>query len=69
MSPVTIENGRKRVIRSMRRDWRSCEILIRDHHEGYISWPEFERNQQLIADNANGKRFLAPGVASAAVAA
>ncbi len=58
---VTIENGRKRVIRSMRRDWRSWEILIRDHHEGYISWPEFERNQQLIADNANGKRFLSRG--------
>ena len=58
---VTIENGRKRVIRSMQRDWRSWEILIRDHHEGYISWAEFERNQQLIADNANGKRFLSRG--------
>ncbi len=58
---VTIENGRKRVIRSMQRDWRSWEVLIRDHHEGYISWAEFERNQQLIADNANGKRFLSRG--------
>ena len=58
---VTIENGRKRVIRSMQRDWRSWEILIRDHHEGYISWAEFERNQQLIADNANGKRFMSRG--------
>jgi hypothetical protein len=35
--------------------------LIRDHHEGYISWAEFERNQQLIADNANGKRFMSRG--------
>jgi hypothetical protein len=42
---VTIENGRKRVIRSMQRDWRSWEVLIRDHHQGYISWAEFERNQ------------------------
>src|SRR5205085_11168767 len=58
---VTIENGRKRVVRSMQRDWRSWEVLIRDHHEGYISWAEFERNQQLIADNANGKRFLSRG--------
>ena len=58
---VTIENGRKRVIRSMQRDWRSWEVLIRDHHEGYICWAEFERNQQLIADNANGKRFLSRG--------
>jgi len=58
---VTIENGRKRVVRSMQRDWRSFEVLIRDHHEGYISWAEFERNQQLIADNANGKRFMSRG--------
>jgi len=58
---VTIENGRKRVIRSMQRDWRSWEVLIRDHHEGYISWAEFERNQKLVADNANGKRFLGRG--------
>ena len=58
---VTIENGRKRVIRSMQRDWRSWEVLIRDHHEGYISWAEFERNQKLAADNANGKRFLGRG--------
>ncbi len=58
---VTIENGRKRVVRSMQRDWRSWEVLIRDHHEGYISWAEFERNQQLIADNSNGKRFMSRG--------
>ena len=35
--------------------------MIRDHHEGYISWAEFERNQELIADNANGKRFMSRG--------
>ena len=58
---VTIENGRKRIVRSMQRDWRSWAVLIRDHHEGYISWAEFERNQQLIADNANGKRFMSRG--------
>jgi hypothetical protein len=58
---VTIENGRKRVIRTMQRDWRSWEILIPDRHEGYIAWAEFERNQRLIADNANGKRFMSRG--------
>jgi excisionase family DNA binding protein len=58
---VTIENGRKRVVRSMQRERRSWEVLICDHHEGYISWAEFERNQQLIADNANGKRFMSRG--------
>ena len=58
---ATIENGRKRVIRSMQRDWRSWEVLIPDHHEGYITWTEFERNQRLIADNVNGKRFMSRG--------
>ena len=35
--------------------------MIRDHHEGYISWAEFENNQRLIADNANGKSFMSRG--------
>jgi hypothetical protein len=42
----------------MQRNRGSWEVLICDHHEGYIRWAEFERNQQLTADNANGKRFM-----------
>ena len=61
-SRATIEGGRKRVVRDcVRRDWRDWEVLIRDHHEAYISWAEFERNQHLIADNANGKSYLGRG--------
>ncbi|MER9235363.1 recombinase family protein [Mesorhizobium sp. M0622] len=49
-----MEDGRKRVVRdSIRRNWKDWEVLIRDHHEAYISWEEFERNQHLIANNAN----------------
>jgi len=58
---VTIAAGRKRVVRSIRRDWKEWEVLLRDRHEGYISWAEFERNQHLIADNANGKSYLGRG--------
>ena len=58
---VVIENGRKHVLRNMQRDWRSWSVLIPDHHESYISWTDFERNQTLIADNANGKRFMSRG--------
>ncbi|MDF2782137.1 MAG: hypothetical protein K0S96_1941, partial [Geminicoccaceae bacterium] len=25
-------------------------ILLRDHHEGYISWEQFEENQRLILE-------------------
>jgi hypothetical protein len=31
------------------------EVLLKDHHEGYIGWTEFERNQALLAANAYGK--------------
>lgn len=37
---VVIENGRKRIIRSMQRDWRCWSVLIQDHHEGYIPWAD-----------------------------
>ena len=60
-SRVTIEAGRKKVVRGYRRDRNSWEVLILDHHEGYISWAEFERNQRLISDNANGQSFVSRG--------
>jgi DNA invertase Pin-like site-specific DNA recombinase len=60
-SRVTIEGGRKRIVRGFRKDRNEWEALILDHHEGYISWAEFERNQRLIADNANGKSFMSRG--------
>lgn len=58
---VTIVAGRKRVTRSLSRNWREWGVLIKDHHEGYIGWDAFERNQRLIADNANGKSFMGRG--------
>src|SRR3954465_7893307 len=60
-SRVTVRDGRKRVTSGCRRARADWEVLIPEHHEGYISWAEFERNQQLIADNANSKGFMARG--------
>ena len=54
-SRVTVENGRKRVRRGLRRERADWDVLIRDHHEGYVAWEEYERNQRLIADNANSQ--------------
>ena len=31
------------------------EVLLKDHHEGYIEWAEYERNQRLLAANTYGK--------------
>jgi len=60
-SRVTVENGRKRVSRGHRRDQEEWDVLIVDHHEGYVPWAEFERNQRLIADNANCRGLMARG--------
>lgn len=60
-SRITIQAGRKKIVRGFRKDRRDWEALILDHHEGYIGWAEFERNQRLIADNANGKSFMSRG--------
>ena len=60
-SRVTVENGRKRVTRGFRRDRAEWDVLIGDHHDGYVSWEEFERNQRLIADNANCRGLMARG--------
>jgi excisionase family DNA binding protein len=60
-SRVRIEAGRKRIVRGHRRERTEWEVLLTDHHEGYLSWAEFERNQRLIADNANSKGLMARG--------
>ena len=31
------------------------EVMIKDHHEGYITWPEYERNQRQLALNNYGR--------------
>jgi DNA invertase Pin-like site-specific DNA recombinase len=60
-SRTIIENGRKRIVRGRRKDRSDWAVLLVDHHEGYLSWADFERNQRLIADNANGKGMMVRG--------
>lgn len=49
---VHLAQGRKQVSRTKRRAPGEWRVLITDHHEGYISWEEYERIQTLIAHNA-----------------
>lgn len=46
-----IEEGLRRIVNEVRRNPEEWAILIRDNHEGYISWEEYERNRGLIAAN------------------
>lgn len=33
-------------------------VLIRDHHRGYISWEQYERNQRVLAENTYMKQTI-----------
>ena len=58
---VRIEAGRKRVVRGHRREREHWQVLIVDHHEGYIDWDTYEHNQRVIADNTNMRGGMARG--------
>lgn len=60
-SRVSIEGGRKKVMRGYRKELKDWEVLIPNHHEGYLSWVDYERNLAVIADNANGKTPMSRG--------
>lgn len=52
---TTIVDGRVHKTYKHRKPFGEWEVLLREHHEGYIDWAEFERNQKLLAANAYGK--------------
>lgn len=58
---VRIEAGRKRVVRGHRRAQEHWQVLIQEHHEGYIDWNHYEHNQRVIADNTNMRGSMARG--------
>jgi excisionase family DNA binding protein len=60
-SRVQFEGGRKVISHGIRRRRDDWGVLIRDHHDGYISWDEYERNQRIIAGNANMRGAIVPG--------
>ncbi len=52
---TALVDGRVRTTYKHRKPFGQWEVIIKDHHEGYIEWSEFERNQKLLAANAYGK--------------
>ena len=59
-SRVRIVDGRARKTAGHRKPRAEWIVLIRDHHSGYISWEQYERNQSLIASNAHMKSRMEP---------
>lgn len=50
-SATRIEAGRKKVRRGIPRPMHEWDVLLKDQHEGYISWATFEQHQQIIMHN------------------
>ena len=55
ISRTRVEGGRKVITHGVARRRDDWMVLIRDHHDGYISWVEYDCNQMTIAGNANMK--------------
>ena len=51
-----VVDGRARKTTGHSKPMDTWNVLLRDHHPGYISWEEFEANQQLILENAHMKK-------------
>lgn len=47
-----IVDGRVRKSYGHRKPMAEWEVVLKDHHEGYIDWAEFERNQSQLSANA-----------------
>ncbi|MHA7774492.1 recombinase family protein [Roseibium sp. M-1] len=52
---TSIVDGRARRSYGHRKPVGTWEVFIKDHHEGYISWDEYERNQKQLALNNYGR--------------
>ncbi len=51
MKRTRIENGREMRTAGHRREQKDWLVLLRDHHPGYITWAEYEANQQMLLEN------------------
>lgn len=56
-----IVQGRKQVVRGNRRLRDDWQVLIVEHHEGYIDWATYEHNLHVIADNTNMRGSMVRG--------
>jgi Recombinase/Recombinase zinc beta ribbon domain len=48
-----IVDGRARKTTGHSKEMPEWNVLLRDHHPGYISWEQYEANQKLISENVH----------------
>lgn len=61
---VSVADGRARKSRTRRfKPQEKWKVLIRDNHEGYITWKDFQENLSMLESNAAAREPSAKGVA------
>lgn len=50
---VTLDKGRKRVVKQRNARPEDWEVLIQEHHEAFISWSEYLKNLETLMHNQN----------------
>ncbi len=60
---VVLVEGRKRHVKQAERRPDQWQILLEDHHEGYIPWKEYLTNQERLAQNRNALGEAVSGAA------
>lgn len=51
-----VVDGQARKISGKAKPLAEWSVLIRDNHEGYISWDEFMKNRRMLSENAHMKK-------------
>ena len=52
-------DGRARKSMGHRKPMEAWNVLIRDHHPGYITWEQFQANQKMLSENAHMQKRAA----------
>ena len=58
---VEYKDGRKKLRKGIRKSQKDWDVLILNHHEGYISWEEYQYNIETVAQNMNKNRPVVKG--------
>jgi DNA invertase Pin-like site-specific DNA recombinase len=60
---IVLKDGRKRQVKLKQCRPDQWRVLLQDHHEGYINWPEYLRNQEQVEQNQNALGEAVSGAA------
>ncbi len=50
---VILDQGRKRMVKQRRAHPEEWDVLLQDHHEAFITWPEYLQNLETLMHNRN----------------